>query len=422
MTEKLLQFIWQFQYFNKYELTTDDSDPLQIIKPGIYNSNQGPDFSEAAVKIASVKLFGNIELHVRSSDWHKHQHASDKNYSNIILHVVWQDDVNEKNRIPLPTLSLQNRVPKLLLQRYEQLMNEGYVLHCKNFLPVLSNIGWIAWKERLMVERLETKSRKVLTLLQESNQHWEEVFWWIMAANFGAKVNGVTFEAVAKSISVNILAKHKSQIHQLEAILLGQAGLLDQNFTEAYPKLLQREYQFLKKKYKLSQVNSVVHFLRMRPANFPTVRLAQLAMLIHNASHLFSKIKEMEDVNKVKKLFDVTCNDYWHYHFVFEEIKSYQPKHLGEQMIDNILINTIIPVLFAYGLYHKEQLYKDKAMAWLTEIKAEENTVTRSWKSLQIDIKNSLDSQALIHLKNDYCQHQRCLECAVGNSILKPTS
>ena len=422
MTEKLLQFIWQFQYLNKYELTTDDGDPLQIIKPGIYNCNQGPDFSEAAVKIASVKLFGNIELHVRSSDWHKHQHASDKNYSNIILHVVWQDDVNEKNRIPLPTLSLQNRVPKLLLQRYEQLMNEGYVLHCKNFLPVLSNIGWISWKERLMVERLAMKSKKVLTLLQESNQHWEEVFWWMMAANFGAKVNAATFEALAKSISVNILAKHKSQIHQLEAILLGQAGLLDQNFTEAYPKLLQREYQFLKKKYKLSKVNSVVHFLRMRPANFPTVRLAQLAMLIHNASHLFSKIKEMEDVNRVKKLFDITCNDYWHYHFIFDEIKNYQPKHLGEQMIDNILINTIIPVLFAYGLYHKEQLYKDKAMAWLTEIKAEENTVTRSWKSLQIDIKNSLDSQALIQLKNSYCQHQRCLECAVGNRILKPTS
>jgi len=422
MTENLLQFIWQFQYFNKNELSTDEGDPLQIIKPGIYNSNQGPDFSEAAIKITSVKLFGNIELHVRSSDWYKHQHASDKNYSNIILHVVWEDDLNEKNRILLPTLSLQNRVPKLLLQRYEQLMNEGYSLRCKNFLPVLNNIGWIAWKERLVVERLEIKSKRVLSLLNESNHHWEEVFWWMVAANLGSKVNAATFEAVAKSISVNILAKHKNQIHQLEAILFGQANLLDQNFTEAYPKLLQREYRFLKKKYKFSKVNSVVHFLRMRPANFPTIRLAQLAMLIHNVSHLFSKIKEMDDTDKVKKLLDITCNDYWHYHFVFGEIKSYQPKHMGEQMVDNILINTIIPVLFAYGLHHKEQLYKDKAMRWLTEIKAEENTITRSWKSLQIENKNSLDSQALIQLKNDYCQHQRCIECAVGNKILKPTS
>ena len=249
MTEKLLQFIWRFQYFNRHELTTDEGDILQIIKPGIFNHNQGPDFSEAAVKISSVKLFGNIELHVRSSDWHKHNHASDKNYSNIILHVVWEDDRNNKNKIALPTLSLQNRVPKILLQRYEQLMNEGYVLHCKNFLPVLSNIGWISWKERLMAERLEIKSEKVFLLLQETNYHWEEVFWQMIAANFGIKVNTALFEAVAKSISINILSKHKNQIHQLEAMLLGQANLLDQNFREDYPQLLKREFQFLKKKF-----------------------------------------------------------------------------------------------------------------------------------------------------------------------------
>ncbi len=422
MTEKLLQFIWQFQYFNKYELTTDEGDHLQIIKPGIYNSNQGPDFSEAAVKIASVKLYGNIELHVRSSDWHKHHHAFDKNYSNIILHVVWEDDTTSKNKIALPTLSLQNRVPKFLLQRYEQLMNEGYVLHCKKFLPALNDIGWIAWKERLIVERLEMRSKKVLGLLQESNHHWEEVFWRMIAANFGIKVNEALFDAVAKSISINILAKHKNQIHQLEAILLGQANLLDKNFTEDYPQLLQREYRFLQRKYKLVKINAEAHFLRMRPANFPTVRLAQLAMLIHQVSHVFSKIKELDDVDKVKKLFDITCNDYWYYHFIFDEIKSYQPKHIGEQMVDNILINTIIPVLFAYGLQQKEQLYKDKAMRWLTEIKAEENTITRSWKLLKIENTTSLDSQALIHLKNNYCQYLRCLECAVGNKILKPTS
>ena len=422
MTEKLLQFIWRFQYFNRHELTTDEGDALQIIKPGTFNNNQGPDFSEAAVKIASVKLFGNIELHVRSSDWHKHNHASDKNYSNIILHVVWEDDRNKKNKIALPTLSLQNRVPKILLQRYEQLMNEGYVLHCKNFLPVLSNIGWISWKERLMAERLEIKSEKVFLLLQETNYHWEEVFWQMIAANFGIKVNTALFEAVAKSISINILSKHKNQIHQLEAMLLGQANLLDQNFREDYPQLLKREFQFLKKKYILTKVNAAAHFLRMRPANFPTLRLAQLAMLIHKSSHLFSKIKEMNKAEEVRSLFKVTCNDYWHYHFLFDEETNYQPKHLGNQMIDNIMINTVIPLLFSYGLYHKEQLYKDKAMGWLTEIKAEENSITRTWKSLQIENKNALDSQALIHLNNNYCQNKRCLECAVGNKILKPTN
>lgn len=422
MTEKLLQFIWQFQYFNKSELHTEEGDVLQIIKSGIYNSNQGPDFLEASIKVAAVKLFGNIELHVKASDWFKHQHSSDKNYSNIVLHVVWENDVKEHNKIEFPTLTLQNRIPKILLQRYEQLMNEGNVLHCKNFLPALSNIGWIAWKERLLIERLEIKSKKVLNFLEETHQHWEEVFWWMIAANFGIKVNSELFEAVAKSISINILAKHKNQIHQLEALLLGQANLLKEDFEEDYPKLLQREYLFLFKKYKLVKVNAAAHFLRMRPANFPTIRLAQLAMLIKNVSHLFSKIKEMNDVDKVRKLFNITCNDYWHYHFVFDETTNYKPKHLGEQMIDNILINTIIPVLFSYGLHQNEQVYKDKALRWLSEIKPEENSITKSWKLLSIENKNAFDSQALIHLKNNYCQNKRCLECAVGNKILKPTS
>lgn len=244
----------------------------------------------------------------------------------------------------------------------------------------------------------------------------------MIAANFGVKVNAELFGAVAKSISINILAKHKNQIHQLEALLMGQANLLNEDFEEDYPKLLQREYQFLFKKYKLAKVNAAVHFLRMRPANFPTVRLAQLAMLIKNVSHLFSKIKEMNEVDEVRKLFNITCNDYWHYHFVFDETTKYKPKHLGQQMIDNILINTIIPVLFAYGLHQNEQACKDKALRWLSEIKPEENIITKSWKLLQIENKNAFDSQALIHLKNNYCQNKLCLQCAVGNKILKPTS
>ncbi len=422
MTEKLLQFIWRFQYFNKNELFTEDGDTLQIIKPGIYNLNQGPDFLEASLKVSAVKLFGNIELHVKSSDWYKHQHSSDKNYSNIILHVVWEDDVKTQNEIQFPTVSLQNRVPKILLQRYEQLMNEGYVLHCKNFLPILSDVGWLAWKERLMIERLEIKSKKVFNFLEETNCHWEEVFWWMIAANFGIKVNTELFEAVAKSISINILAKHKSQIHQLEALLMGQANLLNEDFEEDYPKLLQREYLFLQKKYKLTKVNAAVYFLRMRPANFPTIRLAQLAMLIKNVSHLFSKIKEMDNVDEVRKLFNITCNDYWHYHFVFDETTNYKPKHLGQQMNDNILINTIIPVLFSYGLHQKEQVYKDKALRWLAVVKPESNSITKTWKDVTVENKNAFDSQALIHLTNNYCQNQLCLECAVGNKILKPTN
>ena len=422
MTEKLLQFIWRFQYFNLSELCTEATEVLEIIKPGIFNTNQGPDFSDACIKIDSLTLFGNIELHVKSSDWDKHQHSADKNYSNIILHVVWADDKQLSKEIQLPTLVLQHRVPKILLQRYEHLMQDNHTVHCKKLFPSFNSIEWIAWKERLMIERLEMKSKKVMQLLKESNGSWEETFWWLIASNFGIKVNAEVFEAIAKTISIKILAKHKNQIQQLEAILLGQANLLEGEFRESYPILLLREYRLLQKKYNLAKVNAVVHFLRMRPANFPTIRLAQLAMLIHQSAHLFSQIKDFEKVGDAKKLFEITCNDYWHYHFILDEETKFQPKHLGHQMVNTIFINAIIPVLFAYGLHHQEQDYKDKSMQWLSEIKHENNNITKSWIQLGVEMQNALDSQALIHLYHQYCKNKNCLQCAIGNKILQSTS
>jgi hypothetical protein len=421
MTEKLLQFIWRFQYFNAQSLQSETNESLLIIKQGLFNLNQGPDFLEASVKIDKVILVGNIEIHVRSSDWNKHGHSSDKNFTNIILHVVWENDMEIKdgNGAVLPTLSLQNRIAKILLQRYQQLMDEASPIACKNFLPALSDISWYAWKERLAVERLKLKSDKILRLFEESKHHWEEVFWWMIAINFGIKVNAELFEQVARSIPLTILAKHKNQIHQLEALLFGQAHLLDDGFQEDYPQLLQREYLFLQKKYHLAPVNISACFLRMRPANFPTLRLAQLAMLIFNGTHLFSKMKEIPSLKEAKGLFDITCNDYWHYHYLFDEPASFKPKHLGIQMINNIFINTVIPVLFANGLYANDEKCKDKAIRWLAEVKAEENTITHAWKTSGIKNATALDSQALIQLMNHYCQDKLCLECAIGNKILK---
>jgi Protein of unknown function (DUF2851) len=421
MTEKLLQFIWQFQHYNKNELHTEDGEPLQIVKPGILNHNQGADFLQASIKIGNIILAGNIELHINTTDWNKHKHSSDANYSNIILHVVWQHDGNIKvtNSNSLPTLVLQNRVAKVLLQRYQQLMDEPNTIACQPFLPALSSMGWLAWKERLAAERLEQKSKKVLELYQQSNHHWEEVFWWMLAANFGIKVNAAYFLQLAQSISVNIIAKHKNQIHQLEALLLGQANLLQGSFEEDYPKLLQKEYQFLQKKYSLQTLSLQPAFLRMRPAAFPTVRLVLLAMLVKNSSHLFSKVKALQQLAEVKQLLNVTANDYWHYHYRFDEITVYKPKNLGETMIDNIIINTIIPVLFAYGLYSKEEEHKDKAIRWLQELAPEQNNITKSWKTKTISNDNALDSQALIQLTNCYCKEKLCLKCAVGNKIVK---
>lgn len=233
------------------------------------------------------------------------------------------------------------------------------------------------------------------------------------------KVNADSFEAVARSIPINLLAKNKNQIHQLEALLLGQAGLLDGKFEEDYPQLLQREYQFQKTKYKLRHFANPVFFLRMRPGNFPTLRLAQLAMLVHTSAHLFSKIKEAGSINELKGWFDLTANDYWHYHYRFDELSSFKKKKLGSSMVDNIIINTVVPVLFAYGNFKDEKQYKVKALEWLENIPAEKNSITSGFTILNISNKNAYDSQALIELKNEYCHQKKCLDCVVGNSILK---
>ena len=420
MKEKLLQYIWQFQHFNKNELAAMHGEPLQIIHPGNFNTNQGADFSEAKIKIGNTTWAGNIELHIRSSDWNLHNHSSDKNYGNIILHVVWEHDkeINIAGN-NLPTLVLQNRVSKLLLNKYEELMNTSFFIPCENYVHTIKELTLLNWKQRLLAERLENKSAIIFSFLKQNNFHWEETFWWLIAKNFGIKVNADVFEKIARSLSVTILAKHKNQIHQLEALLLGQAGLLEKEFTEDYPKMLQKEYHFYKKKYKLEKPPLQLFFLRMRPANFPTLRLAQLAMLISNSTHLFSKIKESKSIPELKKLLDVTANDYWHYHYVFDETSAFKKKKLGAQMIDNILINTVAPILFAYGLHHNEQQYKDKAIAWLEEIPSEKNVITKGFEVLKFSNKNSFDSQAYIQLKNEYCNKKRCLECAVGNALLK---
>ncbi len=433
MTERLLQFIWQFQYFTKGELAATTGEAIQVLFAGQYNTNQGPDFSDAKIKIGKTTWAGSVELHIKTSDWNKHKHQSDKNYNNVILHVVWEDDGDgsrpdsyrdvpikptERSSV-IPVLELSGRVSKILLQRYQELMNADSFIPCEKSINTVRDITWKSWKDRLLVERLLRKAKVVDTYLQQNNYHWEETFWWLLARNFGMKVNADAFEAIARSIPINVLAKHKSQIHQLEALLLGQAGLLEGKFAEDYPKLLQREYHFLKEKYKLKPIHQPIHFLRMRPGNFPTIRLAQLAMLIIESAHLFSKIKETASLKDVVKWFDVTANDYWHYHYQFDETSSFKKKTLGASMIDNIIINTLAPVLFAYGNYHDENNYKDKALKWLEKTAAESNSITKRFQKLGIENKNAFDSQALIELKNEYCSKKKCLECGVGNVILK---
>lgn len=417
MTERLLQYIWQFQYFNTTSLYTTEGQLLQIIHPGMYNTNQGPDFINAKIKVNDTTWAGSIELHIRSGDWNIHQHDTDKNYNNVILHVVWDDDVNLQ--VSFPTLVLQNIVSKLLLNKYVELMHGRRFIACEKHISAVDELTLLKWKERLLIERLQQKTVFIETLQKKNNNHWEETFWWMLARNFGTKINAEVFERVAQSLTVNLLAKHRNQLIQLEALLMGQMGLLDKDFADSYPIMLKKEYRFLQKKYDLRSVLHPLYFLRMRPANFPTIRLAQLAALIHNSSSLFSSIKEMNDYNEVKKLFNVTANDYWHYHYVFDETTAFKRKTVGKEMTENIMINTIIPVLYAYGYVQNKESYQLKALKWMQQLSAEKNSITNGFASLGIENKTAFDSQALIQLKNNYCDKKYCLQCAIGNKILK---
>ena len=420
MTERLLQYIWQYKYFNSSELRTTQDQYLQIIHAGIHNSNQGPDFLDAKIRIDQTIWAGSIELHTNSSEWKTHNHDADENYRNVILHVVWKED--QDLQLPFPTLELRDRVPNFLLNRYEELMQSPLFIPCQQHIKNVNQITITSWKERLLIERLQSRALHIELLLKKNNQHWEEVFWWLLASNFGLKVNSESFEKIAMSLPINILGRHKSQLHQVEALLFGQAGLLDKKFNDAYPNMLRKEYQFLQKKYGLQKTHFPLLFLRMRPANFPTIRLAQLAALINESHHLFSVIKETETLSEVEKLLFVTANDYWHYHYRLDEQTAFSKKKLGRQMVDNILINTIIPIVYAYGYFNNSEHYKNKAVGWMEQVHAEKNGITKGFEMLGIENKNAFDSQSLIRLKNDYCNYKKCLQCAIGNNILKQES
>lgn len=423
MTERLLQFIWQHGHFNQGSLSTTTSEPLQIVYPGTLNFNQGPDFLDGKIRIADTTWAGNVELHVKSSHWDMHKHSGDINYGNVILHVVWKHDAdvtNLNNLHPIPTLELIDKVPKLLLEKYDQLMNTTPAfIPCGKQINLVPDLTWINWKERLLIERLQKKSSVLLDYLQQNNNHWEESFWWLIARNFGAKVNTDAFEKIAQSIPLNVFSRNRSSVIQVEAILFGQANLLRNPFKEAYPNLLKKEYEFLRTKYSLRPALARLQFLRMRPSNFPTIRLAQLAMLIFKSRQLFTSILEVTSLQELKKMFDITANDYWHYHFVFDEESTCNPKHLGDSMISNLVINTIIPAVFAYGKFHSDQHLKDRCFNWLMEIDAEKNAITSNFAALGVIPETAFDSQSLIQLKNEYCNQFRCLDCAVGNWMLK---
>lgn len=416
MNEKLFQYIWQFQYFNTSELKTTTGEAVQIINAGRPNIDQGPDFENACIRIGNTTWAGSVEHHLKTSDWLRHSHQSDKNYKKVIMHVVYEHD-REVNEIPV--IELKDRISRGLLSRYNELMKTQTFIPCERLINEVPEIILNVWKGRLVAERLIRKALLIQQYQQDNKDHWEESFWWMLARNFGLPVNGDAFEAVAKSIPVNLLAKHKNQVQQLEALMFGQAGLLNSEFDEAYPKMLRKEYAFLKKKYNLVPSPVSVKFLRMRPGSFPTLRLAQLAAVVNQSNHLFSRILEEPSLKTVKTWFQKDANDFWHYHYSFDQKSSYKVKSIGAAMIDNIIINTITPILFSYGSFYNKNELRERALGWLEEIAAEKNAITKGFQNLGLSNKTALDSQAFLELKKQYCNEHRCLQCSVGNALLK---
>jgi len=422
MTERLLQYIWQFGYFNITELLTTSGDELQLLDRGTYNTNQGPDFQHAKARVNGQLWVGSIELHLKASDWFRHLHDGDANYSNVILHVVWDNDDERLQRSGIPALELNGRVARLLLQQYEAWQRNGRFIPCGDHIARVEGLVWTAWSERLLIERLQCRSKRIRELQAANGYDWNETFWCMLAGNFGLMINRDAFEAMARSVPVKILMRHRASIHQVEALLFGQAGLLNNDFTGNYPKMLQKEYAHLRKKYRLNGIHQRMQFLRMRPAAFPTVRIAELSMLVHVSGDKFGSIADVSDLNAVERMLHVTASDYWHCHYLFDEAAVYHPKSAGAQLVNSIMVNTIAPFVYAYGEYRGDERHISRAVAWMHELAAEQNATINGFKALGVEAHSAACSQALLELKTNYCDRRRCLDCAVGAGILKPAN
>ncbi|MCF6308523.1 MAG: DUF2851 family protein [Flavobacteriaceae bacterium] len=422
MKEDFLHYVWKFQKLATKNLKTTEGDSVIIEKVGGHNLNAGPDFFNSKLSINQQLWAGNVEIHIKSSDWFAHRHEEDAAYDNVILHVVWEHDgeVYRKDNSVIPTLALKGIVDKNVLDNYRKLTSKQQQwIPCENDFAKVDGFIFENWLERLYLERLENKSAIIETELKASKNDWEGLLFRMLCKNFGLKVNGVSFYSLAQSIGFSIVKKCSSDTNKLEALLFGQAGLLEIHKEDSYFESLKLEYNYLKHKYKLLNINVLFpKYFRLRPPNFPTIRLSQLASLYHQKHSLFSEIVKAKTLEDFYKLFDVSASEYWNTHYNFGVASSKRKKKLTEKFIDLLLINTIIPLLFSYG----KEIGEDNSEVLLklaSTITSEENSIIKKFNYLRPSSKNSLQSQALLQLKNDYCNKKRCLQCAVGNVILK---
>ncbi len=422
LKEDFLHHVWLFKQFKIRGLMTTEGRPLEIQASGFHNKDAGPDFTNAKVKIGNTVWFGNVEIHVRSSDWMRHQHQNNPAYNNVILHVVFDADVPiyRENGKAIPCLELRRLIPSYVLHQYNRLVSTSEKIPCQAQLEEVKEVVRKTWLERLLIERLENKMLRLERLFLQNNKDWEETFYQLLTRNFGMRVNAVPFELLAKSLPLKLLRKYRAQPFQLDALIFGQAGLLEGNFTDEYPQNLQAEYTFLATKYQLQALKGEIwKYSRLRPPNFPTIRLSQFSDLMGKSEHLFREIVECESLHQLKKILHAQASIYWQEHVAFDKPTKKGPSLLGVSTKYSFIINAVIPLLFLYGLRKGNSIYQDRALKWLEEIPPEQNTIIRHWKGLGFEAKSAAQTQALLQLKNEYCDKKRCVHCAIGSSILR---
>lgn len=419
MNEKQLQYIWQQKLFDSSALFTTDGEQVEIIDVGLLNTDSGADMFNAKIRIGDTIWAGDVEIHFRSSDWYKHHHDKNPAYNSVVLHVVMECDCEVFN-------VNGEKIPQLVLQFFSKTADEDSAIshsprwiECEKYIKSLTPLSKRMWMDALLVERLQRKKEDIDALLQQNNNDWSETFYWLLARSFGFGKNSEAFSLLAKSLPLKYLQKHKNNIFQLEAMLFGQSGLLHETgVTDDYVETLKKEYLFLSQKFQLKPIDAHLwKMLRLRPTNFPYVRLAQFAKLIFQSSHLFSKILETKEIASLRQLFKVEVSTYWQTHYVFGKESKYSPKKLSDSSIDILLINVVVPMLFVYGKHYTNVEFCERALSFLEKIKPENNAIISHFSALNFEINSAFDSQALIQLKKQYCDRKDCLRCRFAYEI-----
>lgn len=423
MDEKLLQYIWQHKLFDSTDCRTSQNEKITILSVGELNLNSGPDFYNAKILINSTLWVGCVEIHIKASDWYKHNHQDDMAYNNVVLHVVYENDkeILLPNNALVPTLALQPLISEKIIQTYTSFLKSKENIPCTYQFSQIDSFRLFAWLDRMLIDRLEEKTETVALILKQCNQNQEEAFYQFLSYYFGFTINNLPFQLLAKSLPLYYLAKHKNNLFQIESLLFGQAGLLDAEFQEEYPRKLKKEYEFLKQKFDLKKkcTKEMWKFAKTYPSGFPSIRIAQLSALIHQSSALLSKIMEAADVNEIRNWFCVPLNAYWETHYMFDSLSSKKSKHMGELAIHTLIINAVLPFMYQVGKIRNSQEIKNKVVQFYEDIPIENNKISREFQLLRDDFNNAFHSQALIQLKKKYCDAKACLHCGIGLYLLK---